>query len=88
MQEIFCPIDGFMLKQKIYKIDPETGEKELLTLCNFTNLAETLESIMKSQNVFTLHLAGDQQYIEDIGEKIETVFNLKYEINEVKIKYN
>ena len=88
MQEIFCPINQFVLKQKIYKIDTETGEKDLIALCDLINLPDTLEAIMKEQQIYTLHFNGDQNFISDVSEKIETNFNLNYGISDLVIKYN
>lgn len=88
MQELFCPINTFTLKQKIYKIDTETGEKELVTLCDLVKLPEVLEAIMEEQQIYTLHFNGDEHYISAIGEKIETNFNLKYNNNNLIVKYN
>ena len=88
MQEIFCPINAFTLKQKIYKIDTATGEKELISLCDLVKLPEILETIMQEQQIYTLHLNGDENFITEISEKIETDFNLKYSVNNLVIKYN
>ncbi len=32
----------------------------------------------QQEHVYTLHLCGDQKFVQDIGENLETEFNLKY----------
>ena len=89
MQEIFCNIQPFIFKQQIYKVDTETGEQELLGSCNFGDLIDTLEAIMRDQQIYTLHLAGNDVFIEALGSKINTDFHLKYSDSvNIEVKYN
>ena len=78
MQEIFCNIDPFIYKQKIFKINTETDEKELLGLCCFNELEQVIAGFAQQEHIYTLHLCGDQKFVQDIGENLETEFNLKY----------
>ena len=89
--EIFCNINPFIYKQKIYKINQETEESKLLELCRFGDLEETILKWLEIEQLNTLHLDGDLKFILDIGHKIETKYNLNYSYglnNNLTVLYN
>lgn len=88
MQEIFCKISPFVLKQQIYKINTETQEKILLDQCLFGDLEETLVALANKEQIFNFHFFGDKKYMKEIGDNIETTFQLNYAANKINIYYN
>ena len=88
MKELFCNINPFIYKQKIYLIDTETKDKELLELCAFEDLSDTLTNLGKQKEIFTFHLYGDEKFIKDIGEQIEENCILEYSSQSIKVIYN
>lgn len=88
MKELFCNISPFIYKQKIYLIDTETKDKELLELCTFEDLSDVLTKLGKQNNIFNFHLYGDEKFIKDIGEQVEENFILEYSSQNIKVIYN
>lgn len=88
MQELFCKIDPFILKQKIYKIDTDTQEKILLDQCFFGDLEETLIALANQEQIFNFHLYGDEKFITEIGNNVKTTFQLNYSNKAISVYYN
>lgn len=88
MQELVCNVNPFVLKQKIYIVNSETHEKELITTCNFSDLTETLKSLVSNDQVYTLHLMGEQRFVEIIGDEIQNFLELNFGLADIYIKYN
>ena len=88
MYELFCKINPFVLKQQIYKVDTETQEKTLLDQCFFGDLEDTLIALANQEQIFNFHFFGDKKFIEEIGNNIDTTFQLNYTANRINIYYN
>ena len=88
MQEIFCKINPFVLKQQIYKINTETQEKILLDQCLFGDLEETLIALANQEQIFNFHFLGDEKFIKEIGNNINMTFQLNYSNKAINVYYN
>ena len=88
MQELVCKVNPFILKQQIYSINPETQEKTLVAICNFSDLSDTLKTLIQQDQIYTLHLMGEQRFTEMIGKEVEDYLNLNYGLADIYIKYN
>ena len=78
-----------MYKQKIFIADDDpTKEPQLLELCTFGDLAQTLAALAKQENIHTFHLFGDIKFIHDIGDELETIFKLEYSAQNIVVNYN
>ena len=88
MYELFCKVNPFMLKQQIYKIDTDTQDIQLLDQCLFGDLEETLIALANKEKIFNFHLSGDEKFITEIGNNIESTYHLRYANNNINVFYN
>ena len=90
MQEIYCDLNIFSLRQKIYKID--TTNEQVATEIGQTTIdifPEVIRNMCKEHNIYKLHLFGNDTYANEIANDVKIYNELKYaNEKEIEIEVN
>lgn len=90
MKEIYCPVNLFSAKLKVYKIDTEdTMIAKELGEADTIELPRVLLECCKTEEIYKIHLVGEDKYTHMLAQDVEIYKNIKYKENkEIEIEVN
>lgn len=86
MKKIFCELHIFDLEQKVYVIDDETGERDIVAITIAEELPAAISALSSEKQIPNVVLSGNFTYSSLIGEDIIAYSKLNYNNNEIKVE--
>lgn len=86
MKKIFCELHIFDLEQKVYVIDDETGERDIVAIAMAEELPAAISALSSEKQIPNIVLSGNFTYSSLISEDIITYSKLNYNNNEIKVE--
>lgn len=86
MKKIFCELNIFDLEQKVYVIDDETGERDIVAIAMVEELPAAISALSSENQIPNVVLSGNFTYSSLISENIIAYSKLNYNNNEIKVE--
>ena len=86
MKKIYCELHLFDLNQKVYIVDPETGNKEPVAITTMEGLPEVISAISDNRGVNKVILTGNSVFGEAIAQDIIEYSKRNYSWNDIKVE--
>ena len=86
MKRIYCELHLFDLHQRVYIIDPDTGDKECVAIAPMEELPEVISAISNEKNVHHVYLAGNSVLGNAVSEDITTYSKIHYNWNNIIVE--
>lgn len=86
MKKIYCELHMFDLHQRVYIVDPETGEKECVAITTMEGLPEVISALSSEKHIDHVLLSGNSIFGNAVSEDIVTYTKRNYNWNNVIIE--
>ena len=86
MKKIFCELHIFDLEQKVYVIDDETGERDIVAIAMVEELPAAISALSNDKQISNVVLSCNFIYSSLVSEDIIAYSKLNYNNNEIKVE--
>lgn len=86
MKKIYCELHMFDLHQRVYIVDPETGEKECVAITTMEGLPEVISALSSEKKIDHVLLSGNSIFGNAVSEDIVTYTKRNYNWNDIVVE--
>lgn len=86
MKKIYCELHMFDLHQRVYVVDPTTGDKECVAIAPMEELPEVISAISSEKQIHKVMLSGNSIFGAAMGEEIVAYSKKNYNWNNVEVE--
>lgn len=86
MKKIYCELHMFDLHQRVYIVDPTTGDKECVAIATMEDLPGVISSVSDEKDVKKVLLSGNSVLGSAVAEDIVSYCKLKYSKNDIEVE--
>lgn len=86
MKKILCMLNIFDFEQKVYIMDDNTGEKDIVAVVPAEELTAIISAVSNEQDICDVILSGNLTYSNLIKDNIIAYSKLHYKNNKINVE--
>ena len=86
MKKILCILNIFDFEQRVYIVNDETGERNIVAVAPAEELTAVISAICNEENIYNVVLSGNLTYSNLIKDSITAYSNLHYKNNKINVE--
>ena len=86
MKRIYCELHMFDLHQRVYIIDPDTGDKECVAITTMEGLPEVISALSSEKKINHVYLTGNSVFGNAVSEDIVAYSKMNYSRNNIIVE--
>lgn len=86
MKKIYCELHMFDLHQRVYVVDPATGDRECVAIAPMEELPEVISAISSEEKIHKVLLSSNSVFGETMSEEIVAYSKKNYNWNNIEVE--
>lgn len=83
---IYCPINLFVLKQKIYVLDDEKSSVSQIGTADLNSVGKNIADFIMSSHAHKVILKGNEDYCQEVKEQILSIASSNYNLSDIEVE--